>query len=368
MTNIGGVRLHGRDLRRRPRRRRHDRRRTSRRHTARRSRSAPRYGPSKPAGNRSRTSSSRVATSSTPAIFDVSTRRLGGRGPCVRRLRECVRVQVDRQDRHDAAAEVEREPAMPDPDEEPSARARRAPTRCPATATWSAAGKRFPRRSASASARSGRAPSRCCSRDPAGNNVSVGWVGEVMAMNAAGTIAVGMNAGPQHQGRVQVDAVRRRDRISGATRASLLLSTGGPAAETSARTARRSPTRSPTTARSSPARRACSCLGVDDAAIYTPAGLDAAGASSSQSQGVLEASRWQVLGRTGVGRRQDARRHRVPARGGLLPRVTGWSSTRCSSATARAARKRCVSVSPTRWICTCAHGATVGFCPGQGPI
>ena len=32
-------------------------------------------------------------------------------------------------------------------------------------------------------------------RDPAGNNVIGGWIGEVMGINTAGTIAVGMQAG-----------------------------------------------------------------------------------------------------------------------------------------------------------------------------
>ena len=126
-----------------------------------------------------------------------------------------------------------------------------------------------------------------------------GYVSEVMAVNGAGTMAVGYGAGVEQQGLVQVDAARMAWSTSAATSAtSATRTTTGKRASRSrpARIARPSRPRSPMTARSSPVHRACCTLGIDDAAIYTRGLGWMLMSEFLASQGVLEMSRWQVLG------------------------------------------------------------------------
>ena len=59
-----------------------------------------------------------------------------------------------------------------------------------------------------------------------------------------------------------------------------------------------------------------------------------------QGQGVLEASRWSLLGATISGARKDAGRHRLAARGRLLSGIPRSNSTRCTSVTTRGRKRR----------------------------
>ena len=85
-------------------------------------------------------------------------------------------------------------------------------------------------------------------RDPGGDNVIGGLVGEVMGVNTAGTIAVGMHAGQKLKDAykwTRAKGVTSLGRYPGQVCYSRLVDR----AERSARTARPSPSRSPTTAR-----------------------------------------------------------------------------------------------------------------------
>ena len=131
-------------------------------------------------------------------------------------------------------------------------------------------------------------------RDPGGDNGVGGWVGEVMGINTAGTIAVGMQAGPNLKdawkwtpaagvtslGRYPAQ-VCYFDWWSGAEicedreTVAFSVSDDGKVITGSSR---------------------LTYLGVDDGAIYTPKMGWMLLADFLQKQGVLEASRWQSLG------------------------------------------------------------------------
>ena len=131
-------------------------------------------------------------------------------------------------------------------------------------------------------------------RDPSGDNLFGGWVGEVMGVNSAGTIAVGLHSGPQMKdaykwtpstGVVTLGRypgqVCYQDWFSGEEvcedreTVAYSVSDDGKVITGAGRVLN---------------------AGIDDAAIYTPRMGWMLLGDFLKSQGVLEASRWQMLG------------------------------------------------------------------------
>ena len=197
-------------------------------------------------------------------------------------------------------------------------------------------------------------------RDP--GNSTGGWVGEVMGMNSAGTIAVGMNAGPQlkdaykwtpsggvsslgrYPGQVcYFDWWTGQDVCEDRETVAYSVSDDGKVITGASRLI---------------------LAGVDDAAIYTPKMGWMLLPEFLQRQGVLEASRWQILGAY------------VSADGKTLA-GTAWPLAAdyyhgfrleldqvyvCNG-------KKTLRVGfPDAMDQHLAQGATVGLCSGQGPI
>jgi hypothetical protein len=203
-------------------------------------------------------------------------------------------------------------------------------------------------------------------RDPAGDNLIGGWIGEVMAVNSAGTIAVGMNSGPQLKDAYKwtpSDGVTSLGRYPGQIcyfdwwtwqdvcedreTVAYSVSDDGKVITGSSRLL---------------------TAGVDDAALYTPKMGWMLLAEFLQRQGVLEASRWQILGAY------------VSADGKTLA-GTAWPLAAdyyhgyrlgldqvyvCHGKGSSANTQRVGF--PDAMDQHLSHGDTVGICPGQGPI
>jgi hypothetical protein len=203
-------------------------------------------------------------------------------------------------------------------------------------------------------------------RDPAGTNAIGGWVGEVMGVNSAGTIAVGLQAGPllkdaykwtaakgvtslgRYPGQVCYfdwwtlqDVCEDRETVAYSVSDDGMVITG--------------------------ASRLLQ-IGIDDSAIYTPKMGWMLLAEFLQRQGVLEASRWQILGAN------------VSADGKTLS-GTAWplaadyyhgfrlelDQVYVCHGKGKSANTLRVGF-PDAMDQHLAQGDTVGFCPGQGPI
>jgi hypothetical protein len=203
-------------------------------------------------------------------------------------------------------------------------------------------------------------------RDPGGNNAIGGWIGEVMGVNSAGTIAVGLQAGPQlkdaymwtksggvtslgrYPGQVcYFDWWTFQDVCEDRETVAYSVSDDGKVITGASRLLQ---------------------AGVDDSAIYTPKMGWMLLAEFLQRQGVLEASRWQILGAY------------VSADGKTLA-GTAWPLAAdyyhgyrleldqvyvCHGNGGNANTLRVGF--PDAMDQHFAHGDTVGFCPGQGPI
>jgi hypothetical protein len=133
-------------------------------------------------------------------------------------------------------------------------------------------------------------------RDPTGNNPFGGWVGEVMGVNSDGTIAVGLYAGPLLKDAYQwtpAKGVRSLGRYPGQV-CYVDWSSGESICEDRETVAYSVSDDGKVVTGSSRLLNA----GIDDAAIYTPKMGWMLLADFLQSQGVLEASRWQFLGAT----------------------------------------------------------------------
>jgi hypothetical protein len=325
------------------------------------SRSAPRYGPRRQAGSRSRTPRGRVATFS---IRPPSTCRMTARPPSDSRS-STARMPTRSSGRRRAAwrsAQDERERSADGPGARFSARAARA-NAVSGKGDLVGGGRRTP--SASAGARL-VGNTQTLLRDPSGNHVFGGWVGEVMAVNSAGTIAVGMNAGPllkdaykwtpsqgvtslgRYPGQVCYfdwstfqDVCEHRETVAYSVSDDGKVITG--------------------------ASRLISA-GIDDAAIYTPKMGWMLLSDFLQRQGVLEASRWQILGAY------------VSADGKTLA-GTAWPLAAdyyhgyrldldqvyvCAGKGNKAKTLRVGF--PDAMDQHLSQGDAVGFCPGQGPI
>jgi len=203
-------------------------------------------------------------------------------------------------------------------------------------------------------------------RDPGGDNLVGGWVGEVTAINGLGTIAVGVNAGPQLKdawkwtpGRGVVNLGRYTGQVcyddwwSGEhicedrETVPFSISDDGKVITGASR---------------------LGSAGVDEGAIYTPRMGWMLLGEFLERQGVLEASRWLILGSkvSGSGK--------VLTGTGLPLAADYWHGFRleldqvyvCHDHGRRAQTLRVGF--PDAMDQHLAHGDTVGFCPGQGPL
>jgi hypothetical protein len=203
-------------------------------------------------------------------------------------------------------------------------------------------------------------------RDPGGDNEAGGWAGEVMGINTAGTIAVGINIGPDLKdayrwtpgtgvtslGRYPAEACYT-DWWTGEYRCEDLdtlafsVSDDGKVITGGARLAR---------------------AGIDDALIYTPRMGWMRMAEFLERQGVLEASRWTLMGAE------------VAANGKVLvgtaaPLAADYvhafrlelDQVYVCQGKGRAARTLRVGF-PDAMEQFLAQGATVGLCPGDAPL
>jgi len=203
-------------------------------------------------------------------------------------------------------------------------------------------------------------------RDPHGNTVIDGVVGEVMGVNTAGTIAVGMNGGPQFNEAYMwtpAKGVTSLGRYPGQV-CYPDWSTGQQVCEDRETVAYSVSDDGKVITGSSRLLNA----GIDDAAIYTPKMGWMLLADFLQSQGVLEASRWQMLGATISG-------------DGRTLAGTGWPLAAdyyqgfridldqvyvCHDKGKQAKTMRVGF--PDEMDEHLAKGDTLGLCPGQAPI
>ena len=156
-------------------------------------------------------------------------------------------------------------------------------------------------------------------RDPSGDNIFGGWIGEVMGVNSAGTIAVGINSGPQIKDAYKwtpAKGVTSLGRYPGQV-CYTNWDTGENVCEDRETVAYSVSDDGKVVTGSS---RLLS-VGIDDAAIYTPKMGWVLLSDFLQGQGVLEASRWQFLGATISADGTTLVGNRVAARGRLLPRL-----------------------------------------------
>jgi len=199
-------------------------------------------------------------------------------------------------------------------------------------------------------------------RDPAGANAFGGWVGEVTAVNSAGTIAVGMNSGPllkdaykwtksggvvslgRYPGQVcYFDGWTFQDVCEDRETVAFSVSDDGKVITGSSR---------------------LPSIGVEEAAIYTPAMGWMLLGEFLQRQGVLEASRWLILGAN-----VSADGKTLAGTGGPLA-ATSYNGYRLELDQVYVCHgKNTLRVGfPDAMDQHLAQGDTVGFCPGQGPI
>ena len=166
-------------------------------------------------------------------------------------------------------------------------------------------------------------------RDPYGDNLYGGWAGEVMAVNAAGTIAVGGNIGPELMEAYKwtpTEGVTALGRLPG-----LICYVDWMTGERICEQGERE------TLATSVSDDGKVILGSSfgEAAIYTPRmGWMLLGEFLGR-QGVLEASRWTVLGAAVSGDGKTFAGTGIPL-AGAATRASVSTSTRRTSATARA--------------------------------
>ena len=124
-------------------------------------------------------------------------RRIDGRWSRFRRLRECVRVQVDRQDRHDVLPKVSENQQCQDPSTGETYGCEGASRANAVSGTGTVVGgwEEIPEVGGFRVGSIWQGNVQTLLRDPSGNNAIGGWIGEVMGVNSAGTIAVGLQAG-----------------------------------------------------------------------------------------------------------------------------------------------------------------------------
>jgi len=203
-------------------------------------------------------------------------------------------------------------------------------------------------------------------RDPGGDNAMGGWVGEVMGVNSAGTIAVGPNAGQQLKdsykwtssdgvtslGRYPVtvcyfDWWTYQDVCDDPETAAFSVSDDGKVITGAIR---------------------LPSAGIDEGAIYTPKMGWMPMAEFLQRQGVLEASRWRILGANVSAQGKTLAGTALPLAADYyqgfrleLDQVYVCHGKGKTAGTLRLGF-------PDAMDLHLAHGDSVGFCPGQGPI
>jgi uncharacterized membrane protein len=203
-------------------------------------------------------------------------------------------------------------------------------------------------------------------RDPTPGNPIGGWVGEITAINAAGTVAVGSEAGPQLKDAYKwtptegVTSLGRYD----AQVCYLDWLTGAETCEDRATTA---------TSVSNDGRVITGAsrllpAGVDDAAIYTPKMDWMLLRDFLEKQGVLEASRWLILGARVSGSGKTLIGTALPLAADYwhgfrldLDQVFVCHGQGSGSKTLRVGFPEALDLHLS-------HRDTVGFCPGQGPL
>jgi hypothetical protein len=203
-------------------------------------------------------------------------------------------------------------------------------------------------------------------RDPGGDNAMGGWVGEVMGVNSAGTIAVGVSAGKQLKDAYQwtsskgVTSLGRypvticyfdwwtwQDVCDDPETAAFSVSDDGKVITGAVR---------------------LPAAGIDEGAIYTPKMGWMPMAEFLQRQGVLEASRWQILGANVSAQGKTLAGTALPLAADYyqgfrleLDQVYVCHGKGSAGNTLRVGF-------PDSMDQHLSHGDAVGFCPGQGPI
>ena len=203
-------------------------------------------------------------------------------------------------------------------------------------------------------------------RDPVGDNAIGGWVGEVMAMNTAGTIAVGLNAGHDLKDAYKWtpgDGVTNLGRLPGEVcyfdwwlfedvceareTVAYSVSDDGKVITGSSRLL---------------------TAGIDDAAIFTPKMGWMLMADFLQRQGVLEMSRWHVAGAVVSADGKTIAGTAVPLAAdyyhGFRLELDQVYVCQGNGSNARTLRVGF----PDAMDQHLSQGATVGICPGQAPI
>jgi hypothetical protein len=203
-------------------------------------------------------------------------------------------------------------------------------------------------------------------RDPSGENVMGGWVGEVTAINAAGNLAVGMHAGHDLKDAWRwssTEGVTSLGRYPGQA-CYLDWFSGMEVCEDRETVAFSISDDGKVITGSSRLINA----GLDDGAIYTPGMGWMLLGEFLEKQGVLEASRWLILGATVSGS------GRVLAGTGLPLAADYWHGFRLEldqvyvcHGQGRAATTLRVGF-PDAMDLHLAHGDAVGLCPGQAPL
>ena len=203
-------------------------------------------------------------------------------------------------------------------------------------------------------------------RDPAGDNPVGGWVGEVMGVNSAGTIAVGINSGPQLKdayewtstaGVTSLGHMQRQvcyfdwwtweEVCEDLETVAYSVSDDGKVITGASRLLN---------------------VGIDDAAIYTPKMGWMLLADFLQGQGVLEASRWLINGAvvSADGKTLAGRGYPMAADYAHGFRLDLDQVYVCSGK-GRNAKTLRVGF-PDAMDQFLAKGATVGLCPGDAPL
>ncbi len=203
-------------------------------------------------------------------------------------------------------------------------------------------------------------------RDPAGGNAMGGWVGEVMAVNSAGTMAVGAYSGPQLKDAYVWTPSRGVTSLGRYPGQACYFDewTGETACEDRETIAYSVSDDGRVVTGESRLFRA----DVEDGALYTPKMGWMLLSDFLQSQGVLEASRWHIFGAYVSGDGKTLAGTALPLAADYFHgfRLDIEEVYVCQGKGKEAKTERVGF--PQEMDDKLARGATVGFCPGQGPI
>jgi hypothetical protein len=203
-------------------------------------------------------------------------------------------------------------------------------------------------------------------RDPGGDNLVGGWIGEVTAINSAGSIAVGVNAGNDLKDAwkwTPTAGVTNLGRYPGEV-CYLDWWTGEELCES----LETDPFAVSDDGKVITGAARLGSAGVDEGAIYTPKMGWMLLGDFLQSQGVLEASRWLILGSN------VSASGKVITGTGLPLAADYWHGFRLELDQVYVCHGKGKSATtlrvgfPDAMDQHLAHGDTVGFCAGRGPI